>query len=175
MALMVLLVCLGCHLKSYQYTDPKYKITVTYPGDINLIKDQEQLNLASSASPDAGELVFVLQTQQRSTLSCSVHQVPGEAEITADTYYEATTARELKSLEAVIVEPKTEVLLDGRTFQKVGFTLTNPEQDVRVQLYQHYDPKSRRVLVLSPITTSTAWEQEIKSLEPLLQGIKFDW
>ncbi len=179
--ILVAILVPSCHLRTFRFTDPKHQVTVAYPGNVLLLDDPTIFEDPSgapsgvSAPNNETQLLFTLQTEAFSTLTAVVYQVPGRADFSPKTYYEATTARELASLGVEVVEPVTDVVIGGKTFQRVGYLIQDGTESLRSRLYEYYDPASRRALVISPTVQSALWKPEIELLEPLIQGIKFDW
>jgi hypothetical protein len=167
----------GCQSKLYDYADPTHQVSVRYPGNVDLFNDKDVLQQQADHGDavDRPELLFVLATMKQSQLTVSVHQLPEALKLSADEYYEASTAAELARLGVNIVEPKSDVTIDGKTFQRVGFTLKAGEQVVRSRLFQHLDPKTGKVLVLTATALAAQWESEILELDPLIQSIKAPW
>jgi hypothetical protein len=168
----------GCHLRTYQYTDAEHRVTISYPGQVSLLNDPALLDKTFGlAAPTPGEtpkLAFALQAGQSSTATCVVQSVPGKAEFTPDTYFDATTARELALAGAEIVESRSEIDINGKTFQQIGFLLKG-DRSARSRIYEYYDPASRRVLVFSVITKPEDWEVEAPTLEAIARSLKLDW
>lgn len=163
----------GCHLKTYHYTDPAYRVSVEYPGEVSLLTDPEMLGHAVG-EVEQESLLFALQTPNQATITCAVHTLPENLDTAGLTYFQATTARELKEMGAVIVEPINEVVIDGRNFEWVGFTLPG-EPPVRARIYQHYNARTHRVLVVSPSAPVDSWAKELTLLEQLVHSIRMDW
>lgn len=174
----LLAFCCACGLKTYQHIDSQ-GFSFSYPGNLTLVKDPAALEQATAiANPGAStppKLSCAVQTGNSAILTFAVLVVPGKAQFSAKTYYEATTARELAQLSADIIEPRTEVVLDGKIFQKTGFLLGSKTEGFRSRLYEHFDPASRRVLVLSLTCKSASWERESPLLESVVASMKLDW
>jgi hypothetical protein len=179
--LLVLVLLCACQGKPYQYTDPHFHVSVSYPGSMDLTTDQAKLDRAQGVDPakpralDDPRLVFILTTPQLSQLTVAVHHLPADVKLSPEEYYQASTAVELKGLGAKIVEPKSDVVINGRTFQRVGFTVTAGEQPLRVRIYQYLDVKSGRILVATPTVNEDLWDQEIPEIEPVIDSLKVDW
>lgn len=177
----LLLVLAGCQGKLYSYTDPEAKVSISYPGNFNLTADKETLKKAtdpadSEGAVDAPQLLFVLTTPEDSRISCSLYKLPAPGAMTAQEYYDASTARELEGLGAQIVEPKTDLRINGRTFQMVGFLLKVDEATtLHVRIYQHLDDKTGKIVVLTPMVDVQKWDSEIAMIEPVVNSLKVDW
>lgn len=169
----------GCQAKLYHYSDQAHKVSISYPGTVDLISEPEVLESLASpleASLDQPRLLFVLVTPQESRLSCTVHHLPEGLALTAEEYYQASTASELEELKAEVIEPKTDVVINGRVFQKVGFLAKVDEvTTLHVRIYQHFDPKTRRVLVLTPMAETSDWDKESALLESVVESVQIDW
>ncbi|MCA9777146.1 MAG: hypothetical protein KC800_10530 [Candidatus Eremiobacteraeota bacterium] len=184
--LLIALLCLwlpwvtGCS-KNYTYTNPEYKISLTYPGNVDLFDDKETLleksgqKESNEQALDHPELLFAFVTMHQGQLTGSVHQLPKDVQLTADEYFEASTAKELSALGAEIVEPRTEVVLDGKDFHTVGFKLALGEQNVRSRIYEYLDPKSGRILVLTASALESNWASESPVMESMVKSLKVGW
>lgn len=179
-ALLLSTVLTSCHLRTYEYTDTEHRVTISYPGRVNLLRDPKVLDQAfAPAIADEGgssSLSFAVQTERLSTGTCAIQSVPGKAEFTPETYFEATTARELEMLGADILEPRAAVTINGKPFQQVGFELKDEDgQSARCRIYQYYDPSTRKVLVFALTAKPEDWKEDLPSLEAMAQSLKVDW
>ena len=170
----------GCQTQLHHYTDPAYKVSVIYPGNVSLISDKAILEeFAQESQTDAvdrPELLFVAATAGESRLSCSVHRLPDGVSMTADEYYQASTAQELAQLGGNIVEEKADITINGRVFQRVGFLVKIDEAtELHARIYQHLDSKSGRILVLTSMIESSVWESELAVVDPVVKSLKLDW
>lgn len=170
----------GCQTKLHHYTDPTYGVSISYPGNVALISDKAMLEDVAQETQegavDRPELIFVAATPGESRLSCSVHHLPEGVSMTADEYYQASTAKELAQLGASVVEEKTEVVINERAFQRVGFLVKVDElTELHVRIYQHLDSKSGRILVLTSMIESSVWDRELTVLDPVINSLKLDW
>lgn len=168
----------GCAGKSYTYTDPKYQISVTYPGTVDIFNDQKMLQEQidpQQAAVDRPELLFVLTTMNRGQVTFSVHHLPESQDLTAEAYYEASTAAELAALEADIIEPRTEVTVNGKSYLRVGFIVKAGERSVHSRIYQHFDKQRGRILVITTSALSSEWESEKPQMEALVKSVKVGW
>jgi hypothetical protein len=175
-ALLAAWLLSGCHLRTYGYTDAQHQISIVYPGQVTLVSDpailEQSIVYAEPGGAESSKLSFALQTDSQSILTCAVQSVPGQAQFTPETYFEATTARELSRLGAEIVEPRSEVVLGGQPFAQVGFRLENDGAVMRSRIYEQYDPSSRRVVVLSITCASEQWDEESALLVPIVNSLK---
>ena len=181
---LILSLCLlgltGCN-SSYTYTNSEYKISLTYPGNVDLFDDRETLleksgqKESNEQALDHPELLFAFVTMHQGQLTGSVHQLPKDVQLTADEYYEASTAKELSALGAEIVEPRTKILLDGNDFHTVGFKLALGEQTVRSRIYEYLDPESGRILVLTASALESNWASEGPVMESMVRSLKVGW
>jgi hypothetical protein len=177
----VVLIALGCHSKLYTHTDPEYKISISYPGNVDLFDDKERLlqesgqKAANRQAVDHPELLFALVTMGHGQLTCALHQLPEGSRLSAEEYYQASTARELASLEAEILEEKSDMNLDDKTFQVVGFRLRAGDRSVRSRIYQYLPPESGRILVFTASALDSNWDSEIPVMESILASLKVDW
>ena len=175
-AALALALCLaGCGRGDERYTDPQNQVTVTYPAQLTLVSEQAALEKSFAlAVPGRGQtpqLSFALQLGEFSSATCAVQLVPGQAEFTAQTYFAATTARELDVVGAEIVEPPSEVRIQGKSFQQVGFVLG----EGRSRIYEHYDPTTRRVVIFSLTTRAADWDRDAPLLEAVAQSLQVHW
>lgn len=178
----ILLACLGCQGKLYEYTDSKFHVSVSYPGNLTLISDQESMKKISEGasgdgeSVDHPELLFVLSTAGQSRMSASVHHLPEGMKLSADEYYQASTAKEIAALGATVIDPKSDITINGKVFQMVGFRLKVDEMTtLHVRIYQHLDPKTGQILVVTPMVDDTRWDEEWPSIEPVIDSLKLGW
>lgn len=178
-AIVILLTLAGCHGRLFEHVDQKYDVSVSYPGNLDLFQDKkvlaEHLGSSNGETVDRPEVLFVLTTPEQAKLSCSVHHLPKEYGLTADQYFEASTAQELVRLKVNIVEPKSEVEIAGKPFLRVGFTLRTGELVLRSQIFQYLDVETGRILVVTITAPAQIWEQELEVLRPVLDSIKFSW
>jgi hypothetical protein len=176
----LLLTLVGCQSRLYQYTDPTYGVSISYPGTVDLISDPEVLEQLAGAeletAVDHPRLLFAMVTPQESRLSCTLHQIPEGFDLTPQEYYQASTAQELDRLQATVTEPLVDLTIGGREFQRVGFE-TKVDETIRlhVRIYQHVDSKTRRVLVLTPMAETSDWEQEAPLLESVIESVRISW
>lgn len=180
--LLAAFLVLGCAGDPYRYTDPDYKITISYPGTADLFNDKEALreqlaeeNPEQSDSIDRPELLFVLTTVGRGQLTCSVHRLPQDSTLTAEQYYEVSTAAELESRRVEIMEPKSELVVDGRTFQMVGFKVEADDRKVHSRIFQHLDPQTKRVLVVTTSALDSDWVTEGPAMKSMVESIRVGW
>ena len=181
LVLSAVLITVGCHSKLYNHTDAEHKLSISYPGNVDLIDDKEQLvqesgqKEANEQALDHPQLLFALVTMGHGQLTCSLHQLPENSEMSAEEYYQASTAKELEALGAEIVEEKSEVSLDGKAFQMVGFRLHAGERPVRSRIYQYLHPQDGRVLVVTVSALDSDWSSEIPVMESILESLKVGW
>lgn len=179
--LLACLVCSGCHTKLFHHTDEEHSITISYPGNVDLFTDKEKLQAqagseSSAENPvDKPELLFVLTTIKQSQITAAVHSLPPALKLTPEEYYQESTARELEALQVNIVEPKSDLTIDERGFQRVGFTLMAGEQEVRSRIYQHLDTASGRIVVLTVTSLAAEWDDELPTFETIVNSLKVDW
>ncbi len=177
---IVLTLVVGCQAKMYTYTNPAHHVSVAYPGNLSLVSEKETLEQvvgeSQSDTVDRPELLFVVATPSKSNLSCSVHQLPEGSKMTADEYYQASTANEIVQLGATVVDKKSEITLNERVFQRVGFTVQVDEvTTLYVRIYQHLDSKSGRILVLTVMVDQAVKDHELALLEPVVSSLKLEW
>ena len=179
LGMLLVLLLAGCQAKLYQHTDSVHGVSVSYPGHLSLLSEKETLAQVAETQSDAvdrPELLFVVATPGESRLSCSVHRLPEGVSMTADEYYQASTAQEIEQLGGTVVEPKSDIVLNGKTFQKVGFTAQVDEMTgLHVRIFQHLDEKSRRILVLTSMSEASAGESEQAMLDPVISSLRLDW
>ncbi len=177
---LVSLLLSGCQGKLYHYTDPTYGVSVSYPGNLSLISEKETLDQvvkpAESGAIDQPELLFVVATPGQSRLSCSVHHLPEGSAMSAEEYYQASTAKEIEQLEGTVIEEKSDVTINGHPFLRVGFTVKVDEMtELHIRIYQHLDSKSGRILVVTSMVEVSVWESESLLIEPVINSLKFHW
>ena len=178
--LLLLAVLGGCQDKLFHHTDPAHKVSVSYPGNLSLLADPESLQRVVNADEqdtiDRTELLFVVASPGRSRLSCSVHTLPEGTNLTADEYYKLSTSQEIEQLGGVVVEEKSEVLLDGRVFHRVGFILKVDElNELHIRIYQHLDISTGKVLVLTSMVDADASADEARLMEGVVHSLRLGW
>lgn len=178
--LFIVLLLGGCQGKLYHYTDPTYGVSVSYPGNLSLISEKETLEQvvdpAESDAVDHPELLFVVATPGNSRLSCSMHHLPQPSSMSAEEYYQASTAKEIEQLGGTVVEAKSDVTINGHPFQRVGFTVKLDETaELHIRIYQHLDKKSGRILVVTSMVEISVWDSESALIDPVINSLDFHW
>lgn len=178
--LLLLAVLGGCQNKLFHHTDRAHKVSVSYPGNLSLLADPESLQQIVKADEqdtlDRSELLFVVASPGQSRLSCSVHTLPEGTNLTADEYYELSTSREIEQLGGAVVEEKSEILLDGRVFHRVGFMLKVDElNELHIRIYQHLERSTGKVLVLTSMVEANASVNEARLMEDVVHSLRLGW
>lgn len=184
MSLVLILAVLaaGCSSSLCHYTDPVHGVSVSYPDTADLFSDKvllqeqvEQENPQQATAIDHPEILFVITTMARGQLTCSIYQLPADSTLSPEQYYEASTAKELAAGGVDVVEPRSEVVIDQKTFLTVGFEVKAGDRTVHSRLYQYLDPHSKKALVATIAALKTDWPTESGALASIVESLRFDW
>ena len=180
--LLLALLAVGCSNSLCHYTDPVHKVSVSYPDTADLFSDKvllqeqvEQENPQQATAIDHPEILFVITTMGRGQLTCSVYQLPAASPLSPEDYYEVSTAKELAASGVEVVEPKSTVVIDQKTFLTVGFIVKAGDRPVHSRLYQYLDPQSKKALVVTIAALQADWPAASGVLGSIVESLKFDW
>lgn len=172
----------GCSNSLLHHTDPVHGVSVSYPDTADLFSDKvllqeqvEQENPQQATAIDHPEILFVITTMARGQLTCSVYQLPAASTLSSEEYYEASTAKELAASGVEVVEPKSELVIDQKTFLTVGFEVKVGDRPVHSRIYQYLDPHSKKALVVTIAALQADWPTASGVLESMVESLKFDW
>lgn len=172
-AFFLALVLAGCQTGPVTHNS-EHGVTVTYPGNFALTTDPETLRKVRKIPESNPTLPFINLTSGL-TGEVTYELFPTKPEkMTGQEHFDSIIMNSLKAAGLTIVEEPSTTVLDGKTFQTVGF-IQPGDTAFRLRIYHFYHEESKRILIITWGSQEREWEGESIALQQIVDSTKVDW